>query len=64
MHLSLEDAVGIGDAENNHDFVSICGYSVTVANALPILKERVDFVTNGSRGDGVIELIEKLISSD
>ncbi|MEH1827497.1 HAD family phosphatase (plasmid) [Nostoc sp. C052] len=64
MHLSPEDAVAIGDAENDHDFVSICGYSVAVANALPILKERVDFVTNGSRGDGVIELIEKLISSD
>nr|WP_322734342.1 hypothetical protein [Nostoc sp. DedVER02]MDZ7984998.1 hypothetical protein [Nostoc sp. DedVER02] len=37
---------------------------MAVANALPMLKERVDFVTNGSQGDGVIELIEKLITSD
>lgn len=64
MHLSPENIVGIGDAENDLDFLSICGYSVAVANALPTLKERVDFVTNGSRGDGVIELIEKLITSD
>ncbi|MEH2080564.1 MAG: HAD hydrolase family protein [Nostoc sp.] len=45
MHLSLKNAVGIGDAENDHDFVSICGYSVAVANALPMLKQHVDFVT-------------------
>ncbi|QKQ77668.1 HAD family phosphatase [Nostoc sp. TCL240-02] len=64
MQLSLQNVVGIGDAENDSDFLSICGYSVAVANALPMLKERVDFVTNGSRGDGVIELIEKLITSD
>ncbi|WP_414570246.1 HAD family hydrolase [Nostoc sp. CCY 9925] len=62
MQLSPENVVGIGDAENDHDFLSFCGYSVAVANALPTLKERVDFVTHGSRGDGVIELIEKLIA--
>ncbi|MEH2267318.1 MAG: HAD family hydrolase [Nostoc sp.] len=64
MQLSPENVVGIGDAENDYDFLSVCGCSVAVANALPMLKERVDFVTNGSRGDGVIELIEKLINSD
>ncbi|MEH2182032.1 HAD family hydrolase [Nostoc sp.] len=64
MQLSSENVVGIGDAENDCDFLSFCSYSVAVANALPMLKERVDFVTNGSRGDGVIELIEKLITSD
>ncbi|MEH2114330.1 hypothetical protein [Nostoc sp.] len=37
---------------------------LAVANALPTLKERVDFVRNGSRGNGVIELIEKLMTSD
>ncbi|MEH2184942.1 MAG: HAD family hydrolase [Nostoc sp.] len=64
MQLSLENVVGIGDAENDYDFLSVCGCSVAVANALPMLKERVDFVTNGSRGDGVTELIEKLINSN
>ncbi|MEC4817669.1 MAG: hypothetical protein SAK29_31010 [Scytonema sp. PMC 1069.18] len=29
-----------------------------------MLKERVDFVTNGSRGAGVVELIDKLLASD
>jgi hypothetical protein len=42
----------------------LCGCGVAVANALPILKERADFVTKGDRGAGVVELIDKLIASD
>lgn len=64
MKLSAHNVVGVGDAENDHAFLSLCEFSVAVANALPMLKERVDFVTDGKRGDGVIELIDKLIASD
>lgn len=64
MKLSLDNVVGIGDAENDRDFLSLCQYSVAVANALPMLKESVDLVTNGSRGAGVVELIDKLITLD
>lgn len=64
MKMSSHNVVGIGDAENDHAFLSLCECSVAVANALPMVKERVDFVTNGSRGAGVVELIEQLIASD
>ena len=64
LEISPQNVVGIGDAENDLDLLSLCGYSVAVANALPILKERANFITNGSRGDGVVELIYKLIDSD
>lgn len=64
LEISPQNVVGIGDAENDLDLLSFCGYSVAVANALPILKERADFVTNGSRGAGVVELIYRLIDSD
>lgn len=64
LGLSPHNAVGIGDAENDHAFLSVCGCVVAVANALPMLKERVDFVTQGERGAGVIELIDKMIASD
>jgi len=37
---------------------------VAVENALPALKERADFITAGSHGAGVEELIEKLLSDD
>ncbi len=62
--LSPQNTVGIGDAENDHALLSLCGYGVAVANALPMLKERADFVTQGARGAGVVELIDKLIASD
>ena len=64
LKISPHNVVGIGDAENDHAFLSLCGCSVAVANALPMVKERADFVTNGSRGAGVIEIIERLIASD
>ncbi len=64
MKLSRHNVVGVGDAENDHAFLNLCEFSVAVNNALPMLKEKADFVTNGSRGDGVVELIDKLIAGD
>ncbi|HXE80995.1 MAG TPA: HAD-IIB family hydrolase [Vicinamibacterales bacterium] len=64
LALSPHNAVGIGDAENDHAFLSACECSVAVASALPSLKERVDLVTRGDRGAGVIELIDRLLTDD
>jgi HAD superfamily hydrolase (TIGR01484 family) len=64
LQLSRHNAVGVGDAENDHAFLAICECGVAVANALPALKERADFVTKASRGAGVEELIDKLLSDD
>jgi HAD superfamily hydrolase (TIGR01484 family) len=64
LGLSPDNTVGVGDAENDRAFLDLCKCSVAVANALPIVKERADFVTNGNRGAGVTELIDKLITSD
>ena len=64
LHLSAHNAVGVGDAENDHVFLGMCECSVAVANALPALKERADLVTAGSHGAGVEEMIEKLLSED
>src|SRR5262249_17001068 len=35
LGLSAHNAVGIGDAENDHAFLRLCGVSAAVANALP-----------------------------
>jgi HAD superfamily hydrolase (TIGR01484 family) len=64
LGLSPHNAVGVGDAENDHAFLSLCECSVAVANALPMLKERADLVTSGRHGAGVVELVEKLIADD
>jgi hypothetical protein len=64
MGLSPHNAVAVGDAENDHALLDLCGCGVAVANALPMLKEHADFVTKGDRGAGVVELIDMLIASD
>jgi HAD superfamily hydrolase (TIGR01484 family) len=64
LALSPHNAVGIGDAENDHAFLSLCECAVAVDNALPMLKERADLVTDGHHGAGVVELIVKLIDDD
>jgi hydroxymethylpyrimidine pyrophosphatase-like HAD family hydrolase len=64
LGLSPLNCIGVGDAENDLAFLDICGLSVAVANALPAVKERVAFVTPGTRGAGVAELIDLLLATD
>jgi HAD superfamily hydrolase (TIGR01484 family) len=64
LRLSAHNVVGVGDAENDHAFLSVCEVAVAVANALPAVKERADVVTRGERGDGVRELIAMMLEDD
>lgn len=64
MLLSPHNVAAIGDAENDHAFLKFCECSVGTANALPMVKESVDFVTQGINGAGVTELIDELIRND
>lgn len=64
MGLSPHNAVGVGDAENDHAFLKMCECSAAVDNALPAVKETADIVTAGKRGAGVAQLIDKMIADD
>ena len=64
LSLSPLNVVAIGDAENDHAFLAACGCGVAVENALPMLKDAADWVTEGARGDGVVELAERLLRTD
>ena len=64
LNLSPHNAVGVGDAENDHAFLNICECSVAVANALPALKDRADIVTFADHGAGVTELIDEMLADD
>lgn len=64
LGIGPESVVGVGDAENDHALLQLCGLGVAVANALPALKERADYVTRGERGAGVGELIDLLIADE
>ena len=64
LRLSALNVVGIGDAENDHAFLSACGCAVAAANALPMVKAGADIVTGAPRGDGVAETIRRIIDDD
>src|SRR5581483_10045729 len=64
LGMAAHSVVGVGDAENDLAFLSICGCAVVVANALPALREHVDLVMPSPRGAGVAELIERMLADE
>jgi len=64
MAIDPQDVVAVGDAENDHAFLAMCGLGVAVGNALPMLKERADLVVDVKRGSGVAELIDRILATD
>jgi hydroxymethylpyrimidine pyrophosphatase-like HAD family hydrolase len=57
-----ERAVGVGDAENDHALLAMCGIGAAVSNALPALKDHADFVAVRDHGAGVAELIDAMLA--
>lgn len=64
LSLSLRSVVGVGDAENDHAFLTTCGWAVAVANAIESLKKQVNFTTRADNGAGVAELIDMLLNNE
>jgi hydroxymethylpyrimidine pyrophosphatase-like HAD family hydrolase len=64
LGLSPHNCVGVGDAENDHALLRLSECGVAVGNALPLVQERADWVTPGRNGEGVVQLIDKLIEND
>ena len=64
MELSPHNAVGVGDAENDHALLALCECSAAVSNALPTLKNAADIVTKADHGAGVVELIDEMLRDD
>jgi hypothetical protein len=64
LGVDAKDVVGVGDAENDHAFLQMCGLSAAVANALPAVKQMAGLVLNRPRGAGVEELIDGLLAQE
>ncbi len=64
LDASAHNCIGVGDAENDHAFLSMCECAVAVANALPAVKASADWVTRADHGAGVRELIAQLLADD
>lgn len=64
LRLSPRNTVAVGDAENDHAMLAACECGVAVGNALDALKERADLVLRSERGEGVEELIDRVVEDD
>jgi len=64
LNVSAAYTVGVGDAENDHAFLQLCGTAVAVANALDGVKKGASFVTQGRAGSGVRELIDLILAGE
>ena len=57
--INMENVMGIGDSQNDEDFLRQCGYKIAVNNADNKLKEISNYTCENRFGDGVAEAIEK-----
>ena len=61
LRISPARVVAVGDAENDHALLRMCGCGVAVANAITSLKKEAAIVTHGKNGRGVLEVIEGML---
>jgi hydroxymethylpyrimidine pyrophosphatase-like HAD family hydrolase len=64
LKVTPQQCIGIGDAENDVEFMRLCGLAVAVCNALPQVKFVADIVLASERGAGVIELATRLLAGE
>jgi len=64
LGVSYGQAVGVGDAENDIDFLAKSGLAVAVGNAQPGVKKCAQMITRATHGAGVAELAEWLLQPE
>jgi HAD superfamily hydrolase (TIGR01484 family) len=64
LGIPAHNVVGVGDAENDGALLSLCGFSVAVANAIPAIKRSAHKTTKEKHGAGVVEIIQQIMSND
>ena len=63
MNIKKEEAIAIGDDNNDLSMFEQVGYKVAVANAIDIVKEKADEITLSNDDDGVAVFLEKLLEN-
>ncbi|HUF27039.1 MAG TPA: HAD hydrolase family protein [Gemmatimonadaceae bacterium] len=59
LGISCHNAIGVGDAENDHSLLAACEIGVAVANAVQSLRDEADLVLDEPAGAGVLELLRR-----
>jgi len=59
LQIGMEEIIAFGDDENDYDILKNVGKGIAVENAIPMIKEIADDVTNSNDEDGVARYIAK-----
>ncbi len=63
LNVLEQNAVAVGDEENDISMIEAAGVGVAMANASPELKKYADYITeNDNNKDGIAEVIDKFMS--
>lgn len=60
LNVSIHNAIGIGDAENDHDLLRCCEHGVAVSWGSARLKDSADRVLEGDGAEAVADYIERI----
>ncbi len=61
LGIRAEEIMTLGDEENDLPMIEYAGLGVAMANAIPLVKEAADVVTDTNDQDGVAKAVEKYI---
>jgi hydroxymethylpyrimidine pyrophosphatase-like HAD family hydrolase len=56
-----EEAMAVGDSENDLSVFGVCGLKVAVSRKVPALMAAADYVTRDTDGDGLFEAVSRLL---
>jgi len=61
LQIPLEEMIAFGDDENDYEIIKNVGRGIAVANAIPMIREIADDITESNNDDGVAKYIEKIV---
>lgn len=61
-NLDHSEILGVGDSYNDYPLLSACGVKVAMGNAPQELKDIADFVVGTQENDGIVDVINKVMS--
>jgi hydroxymethylpyrimidine pyrophosphatase-like HAD family hydrolase len=62
LAVPVSETAGVGDSDPDLGFLSLCGFSAAPANATPAVKEAVDYVSEATYGEGLLDILSRLTS--
>lgn len=61
LNIDLDDMIAFGDDENDYEVLKYCGKGIAVSNAIAMIKDIADDITDSNDDDGVAKYLERYL---